>query len=327
MGFKFLVSTGDKGRNGDAEARRRYGVRMEAGPPASDGHMVPLEDYPGPGRDPHAVPVRHMPVRPAGGGGEYGYAASYPVDMVPVHVLPSARMGFTALLEELGPHDDGGYDVEARRGRGRNGRFVRRGDADASGGDSPSMRGSGGSSGKSEHGMGRVESFGEDDPSEEIHGLKRKLKKLERCVKDLTEDLEDLEKAGKSGKKKKKKDKDEDDDDDDDDDDAPSGAASSPKSSGRMARTLGGALMTLWRGAPALLTDAFGVIDQPPSSWPPYLEKGDFGGIAKMEFGELVKAVQQHKPLDSLKKELGHTAAALILLLNHTNQGAGDKPA
>ena len=121
---------------------------------------------------------------------------------------------------------------------------------------------------------------------------KKKVKKLERELEEKDEE------SGSSGAKKKKK-KHEDDEDDEEDD---------PE------KKLGCALSKLFSMVPGLAEELFNVIADPPQTWISYLQKGDLPGIAKMEFGELMKAVQEKKPLPSLKKEMLHTAAGLLMV-------------
>lgn len=64
----------------------------------------------------------------------------------------------------------------------------------------------------------------------------------------------------------------------------------------------------------ALLETATGVMENPPSTWDAYVKRGDYLGIAKMEGKELLAALEAHKPLKDLRKELSHTLAALLTL-------------
>ena len=65
-----------------------------------------------------------------------------------------------------------------------------------------------------------------------------------------------------------------------------------------------------------VLEDAVSVASNPPQTWPPYLQRGDVHGIAKMEGKELMKALEEHKPAKDIRKELVHTIAALMLLVS-----------
>lgn len=65
-----------------------------------------------------------------------------------------------------------------------------------------------------------------------------------------------------------------------------------------------------------LIDEASMVIKNPPSTWPPYLQRGDFHGIVKMEGDELMEAIKDKKPVKDIKKELTHTIAALMLLIS-----------
>lgn len=64
----------------------------------------------------------------------------------------------------------------------------------------------------------------------------------------------------------------------------------------------------------SVLEHADHLIKTPPSTWPPYIQRGDFLGIAKMEAKELMKALESGKGAGDIKKELTHTLAALMLL-------------
>lgn len=237
------------------------------------------------------------------GGGQamaYGMAASYPVQhgpYVPGHHVPApvaSQMGYLAPLSEMGP--EGMYPdylgEEMRRGRSRStGRFVHRSAMD--GGEQ--MRGAGGGSGG--YSMGHAESD-EDEDGGEVAKLKKKMKKLTRKLQKLEEELEEKE---EQGRKKKKKSKHEDEDDEDDEEDDPQ-------------KKLGCALSSLIPSLPGLAEQVFNVVASPPGTWADYLKKQDFSGIAKMEFSELLKAVQEGKPLPDLKKEIFHTLAGLLMV-------------
>ena len=236
------------------------------------------------------------------GGGQamaYGMAASYPVQhgpYVPGHHVPAptaSQMGYLAPLSEMGP--EGMYPdylgEEMRRGRSRStGRYVHRSAMD--GGEQ--MRGAGGGSGG--YSMGHAESD-EDEDGGEVMRLKKKIKKLSRKMQKLEEELEEKE---EQGRKKKKKSKHEDEDDEDEEDD--------PQ------KKLGCALSSLIPSLPGLAEQVFNVVASPPGTWADYLKKQDFSGIAKMEFSELLKAVQEGKPLPDLKKEIFHTLAGLLMV-------------
>lgn len=63
-----------------------------------------------------------------------------------------------------------------------------------------------------------------------------------------------------------------------------------------------------------LLESAMGVLDEPPSTWKAYTQRSDYLGIAKMEGKELLNALEAHKPVKDIRKELTHTLAALLQL-------------
>lgn len=65
-----------------------------------------------------------------------------------------------------------------------------------------------------------------------------------------------------------------------------------------------------------VLEDAAKTVTSPPQTWPPYLQRGDLHGIARMEGEELMKALKEHKPAKDIRKELVHTIAALMLLVS-----------
>lgn len=231
----------------------------------------------------------------------YGAVASYPAahgPYVPGHHVPApvaSQMGYLAPLSEMGP--EGMYPdylgEEMRRGRSsRTGRYVHRSAMD--GGEQ--MRGAGGGSGG--WGMGHAESDEDEDGSGEVMKLKKKMKKLTRKLQKLEEELEEKE---SEGRKKKKKPRHEDENDEDDEEDDPQ-------------KKLGCALSGLLSSFPGVAESIFDVVASPPPTWTDYLKKSDFPGIAKMEFGELMQAVQAKKPLADLKKELFHTAAALLMV-------------
>lgn len=64
----------------------------------------------------------------------------------------------------------------------------------------------------------------------------------------------------------------------------------------------------------ALLETATSVMENPPSTWDAYMKREDYLGIAKMEGKELLTALEAHKPVKDIRKELSHTLAALMML-------------
>lgn len=60
--------------------------------------------------------------------------------------------------------------------------------------------------------------------------------------------------------------------------------------------------------------DATKIIQNPPSTWPMYLQRRDYKGIAKMEGKELMAALESGKGAKDIRKELVHTVAALLLM-------------
>lgn len=65
-----------------------------------------------------------------------------------------------------------------------------------------------------------------------------------------------------------------------------------------------------------MLEDAMGVIQSPPKTWEPFVQKKDWTGIAKMEVKELQRALDSGKSPMEIKKELSHTVAALLKMFN-----------
>lgn len=239
-------------------------------------------------------------------GGAMGMAMSYPVGTVPPgympgHPVPShpqaSQMGFLAPLDQMGGDYAELMAEEMRRGRSRStGRFTR-----AQNGMSEASAHGSASRGR-DHEMGFADS--QEDGSEEIHELKKKVKKLTKKLRKLEEELEEKEEEASSKKKKKKRSREEDDDEEDEDDPA---------------KKLGCALSSLIPSLPGLAEQVFNVVASPPPTWLDYLKKKDFSGIAKMEFSELLKAVQEGKPLPELKKEIFHTLAGLLMVCGKTS--------
>lgn len=64
-----------------------------------------------------------------------------------------------------------------------------------------------------------------------------------------------------------------------------------------------------------VLEDATKIIKNPPSTWPMYLQRKDYKGIAKMEGKELMAALESGKAAKDIRKELVHTIAALMLMV------------
>lgn len=66
----------------------------------------------------------------------------------------------------------------------------------------------------------------------------------------------------------------------------------------------------------SVLDDAVEIIDNPPSTWKKYLEKGDVAGIVKMEGKELLEALESGKAPHEVRKEFTHTMAALLQMVS-----------
>lgn len=54
-------------------------------------------------------------------------------------------------------------------------------------------------------------------------------------------------------------------------------------------------------------------VNHPPATWYHYITNHDTIGIARMEIGELVKALDEHKSSREIRKELVHSIAALMM--------------
>lgn len=295
MGVKIAFGSRAGGNEQNSGGSPMNGGQQNYSPNMGGGQMMPPQ-----------MPMPQMggmggPQMNGGQAMAYGMAASYPAahgPYVPGHHVPApvaSQMGYLAPLSEMGP--EGMYPdylgEEMRRGRSsRTGRYVHRSAMD--GGEQ--MRGAGG--GSSSYSMGHAESDEDEDGSGEVMKLKKKMKKLTRKLQKLEEELEEKE---SEGRKKKKKPKPEEEDDEDEEDDGPQ-------------KKLGCALSGLLSSFPGVAESIFDVVASPPPTWTEYLKKSDIPGIAKMEFGELMKAVQDKKPLGDLKKELFHTAAALLMV-------------
>lgn len=65
----------------------------------------------------------------------------------------------------------------------------------------------------------------------------------------------------------------------------------------------------------AVLETAVEVMENPPSTWDAYMKRMDYLGVAKMEGKELLAALEAHKPVKDIRKELSHTLAALMMLV------------
>lgn len=317
MGIRWVVgATNDKKKDDKREpqdtADRREGVRSGH---ESDGGQ-PMRAYfpPMPPMQQH-VPVHAIPQNTGGGGAmSIGlYDPGYYGD--PMRGEPQNRqMGY--LATEPFEH----FEPEDRHRSRRTGRFVR------GEGDDEVMNRSGRRHHDEEMDHGWAEERGGEDETRE---LKRKLRKLEekledadsgREVKKLKERIEELEekldgmkREKRGGDKKKKSGGDRDDDGDDEDDPARF-----------LEKILGGKEVTgkeFLMELPRLFQESVEVIKNPPSTWPPYLEKRDYAGIYAMESKELAQALEGfksgQKKLKDVAKELKHTCAALIQLDCH----------
>lgn len=238
------------------------------------------------------------------------------------------RMGFTAPLD---------MEPEARRRRSkRTGRFIRGEDE-----DEVTMHYGRHHRDEDEEGQerGRYERREREGGEGETEQLKKKIRKLEqrleeaeegkeqveklhRKLKEMERKLEDKESESEGGKEsgkreggrnsRKKKEKDEDGEDDDEDDPL-----------GKLRHILDEEVtgQEFMKHLPAIFQAVSGVIKNPPPTWPPYIEKGDYSGIFAMESKELSKAIEQYKAgqkdAQAVLKEMKHSGAALIQLYAH----------
>lgn len=58
------------------------------------------------------------------------------------------------------------------------------------------------------------------------------------------------------------------------------------------------------------------VINSPPETWKPYLQKNDYISIINMEYNELMTAINTSNTV-SIKKECIHTLSAIMNYLNN----------
>lgn len=66
----------------------------------------------------------------------------------------------------------------------------------------------------------------------------------------------------------------------------------------------------------AVLESAVKVMEHPPVTWEPYLQKKEYGDIVKMEWKELLAALEAKKPMRDIRKELTHTVAAVFAMVS-----------
>lgn len=64
-----------------------------------------------------------------------------------------------------------------------------------------------------------------------------------------------------------------------------------------------------------VLEDATDLLENQPKTWVPYIKQKDYVGIARMEGKELLEAIEAKKSAKDMRKELVHTIAALLQLL------------
>lgn len=143
----------------------------------------------------------------------------------------------------------------------------------------------------------------------------REVKRLKDRIEELEEKLDGMKREKRGGEKKRKSGGDREDGDGDDGEDDPARI---------LEKILGGKEVTgkeFLMELPRLFQESVEVIKNPPSTWPPYLEKRDYAGIYAMESKELAQALEGfksgQKKLKDVAKELKHTCAALIQLDCH----------
>lgn len=64
-----------------------------------------------------------------------------------------------------------------------------------------------------------------------------------------------------------------------------------------------------------VLDDAADLLERHPQTWDMYMQRKDYRGIAKMEGKELLDALEAGKSAKDVRKELVHTIAALLLMV------------
>lgn len=306
-------NNGNYGGNGGMQNNGNSG----GGGGGTQGAMYPPRYYP-------ALPPQQVQVHPApnmGGGGAMSvgyYANGYAGDMPSMYGNgpQNSQMGF--ITEEMFE------EPESRHRSRRTGRFVR-----GEGGDEM-MNHSGRRHRERDEDMehGWAEERGERG-EDEVRELKKKIRKLEEKLEDadssrevkrlksrieeLEEKLEEGMKREKRGGEKKKKSGGEDEEEDGEDDPA--------KLLEKLLGTKEVSGKEFLKELPRLFREAVEVIKNPPPTWPPYIQKGDYAGIVGMESKELMQALEGfkagQKKLKDVGKELKHTCAALIQLECH----------
>lgn len=159
-----------------------------------------------------------------------------------------------------------------------------------------------------------------EEAQEHLHHLKKEVKRLKEALEEMKEEKgkdgdEDREKRDKKKKGRKS-------DDDEDEDDDPVAGLKKLLEEGVKGKDF-------LKHLPGIFQAAFAVIEDPPPTWPSYLEKGDYSGIYVMEAKELMKAIEQYKAgqkgMQDVLKEMKHTGAALIQMYANLLQQIEEK--
>lgn len=321
MGIRWVVGATnkkDKEKSGheaqDNANYQRHGGQSGGNDGGQGGNPGGVRNYYPP------METRPMPQYTGGGSGGNGamnvgyYAGGSPGDPMSYGGAPmeSRQMGFIT----------DPYETESRHRSRRTGRFVR------GEGDEEVMAHSGRRHQRDE---GMESGWGEERNEDGMRELKRKIRKLEEKLEDadsgrevkrlkdrieeLEEKLDGMKREKRGGEKKRKSGGDREDGDGDDGEDDPARI---------LEKILGGKEVTgkeFLMELPRLFQESVEVIKNPPSTWPPYLEKRDYAGIYAMESKELAQALEGfksgQKKLKDVAKELKHTCAALIQLDCH----------
>lgn len=64
-----------------------------------------------------------------------------------------------------------------------------------------------------------------------------------------------------------------------------------------------------------MIEEAHKVLESPPPTWSPYIQKKDFPGLVKMETREMIAAIENGKSPEDIKTEVKHVLAALLKMV------------
>ena len=64
-----------------------------------------------------------------------------------------------------------------------------------------------------------------------------------------------------------------------------------------------------------MMDEAQKVLESPPPTWSPYIQKKDFAGLVKMETREMIAAIENGKSPEDIKTEVKHVLAALLKMV------------